>query len=114
VLSPVGDLGQLLDRGGVPVGGDFSTVGNTGLGPAYEAKTGAGYRLIAELAHDKPGLWSIDAQSHSGHPGSPHQNDQLRDWLAGRFHWITLGRLEHPQASLLLKPAPADLTPKRG
>jgi penicillin amidase len=114
VLSAVGDLGQLLDRGGVPVGGDFSTVGNTGLGPAYEAKTGAGYRLIAELAHDQPGLWSVDAQSHRGHPGSPHQNDQLADWLAGRFHWITLGRLESPQSRLSLKPARADQTPKRG
>jgi penicillin G amidase len=104
VLSPVGDLGHLFDRGGVGVGGDFTTVGNTGLGLGYEAKTGAGYRMIAELARDKPGLWSIDAQSHSGHPGSPHHDDQLAQWLAGRYHWIPMGRLENPRASLLLEP----------
>jgi acyl-homoserine lactone acylase PvdQ len=49
VLSGRGELGQLLDHGGLPVRGCAVTVCNTGLGPAYEAKTGAGYRLLAEL-----------------------------------------------------------------
>jgi hypothetical protein len=87
------------------VGGDLTTVGNTGLGPAFEAKTGANYRLVAELAPDEPGLWSVDSQSHSGHPGSRHYRDQLADWLSGRHHWITLHRLEKPEATLLLEPS---------
>src|SRR5262249_43420192 len=76
VLSGRGDLGQLLDHGGVPVRGDAHTVCNTGLGSLLEARSGAGYRLIAELAESPPGLWAVDGQSQSGHPGSPHYRDQ--------------------------------------
>jgi penicillin amidase len=90
VLSTRGDLGQLLDVGGMPVRGDYVTVCNTGLGPDYSAPTGAGYRLIADLSDPQGGLWAIDAGSESGHPGSPHYNDQINDWLAARYHYIAL------------------------
>src|SRR5262249_3015611 len=85
-LSGRGELGKLLDRGGVPVRGDYVTVCNTGLAPDYSAPTGAGYRLIADLADPQGGLWAIDAGSESGHPGSPHYDDQLLEWLAARYH----------------------------
>jgi penicillin amidase len=90
VLSGRGDLGQLLDRGGVPVRGDYVTVCNTGLGSGFSAPTGAGYRMIADLADPNAGLLSIDAGSQSGHPGSPHYDDQLADWLAGRYFELSL------------------------
>lgn len=90
VLSGRGDLGLLLDRGQVPVRGDYVTVCNTGLGPDYSAPTGAGYRLIADLADPNGGLWAVDAGSESGHPGSPHYDDQLDDWLAARYHYLPL------------------------
>jgi penicillin amidase len=89
-LSGRGDLGELLDRGGVPVCGDYVTVCNTGLAPDYSAPTGAGYRLIADFSDPNGGLWAIDAGSESGHPGSPHYDDQLVDWLDGRYHYIPL------------------------
>jgi penicillin amidase len=92
VLSGRGDLGQLLDRGKVPVRGDYVTVCNTGLGPDYSASTGAGYRLIADLADPHAGLWAVDAGSESGHPGSPHYDDQLSDWIAARYHYLPLER----------------------
>jgi penicillin amidase len=94
VLSSRGDLGKLLDHGGVPVRGDKTTVCNTGQGTNWEAGAGAGYRLIAELDNNPPGLWAVDAQSQSGHPGSPHYSDQLDDWLAGRYHFLPLDTIE--------------------
>ncbi|MGE3316225.1 MAG: penicillin acylase family protein [Planctomycetaceae bacterium] len=90
VLSSRGELGQLLDHGGVSVRGDKTTVCNTGQSPEWKAGAGANYRLIAELENNPPGLWAVDSQSQSGHPGSPHYSDQLDDWCAGRYHFIPL------------------------
>jgi penicillin amidase len=89
-LSGRGDLGSLLDHGGVGVGGNSVTVCATGGGSAFEARAGAGYRLLADLATSPPALWALDGQSQSGHPGSPHYRDQLHDWLAGKYHCLTL------------------------
>ena len=36
--------------------------------PDFSASTGAGYRLIADLADPQAGLWAVDAGSESGHP----------------------------------------------
>ncbi len=92
VLSGRGELGTLLDHGGVAVSGDMNTVGNTGSGPDWSATTGGGYRMIADLGSAPPRLLAVDAQSQSGHPGSPHYSDQLEDWLAGRYHELPLVR----------------------
>lgn len=89
-LSSRGDLGRLLDTGGVPVRGDSSTVCNTGAAPDFTCVAGCGYRLVADLADDSPRLWAVDAQSQSGNPGSAHYADQLTDWLAGRLHCLPL------------------------
>ena len=55
--------------GGQPVPGNMHTVGNTGLGAAFESRTGASFRLIADLSTTPPALWAVDSQSESGHPG---------------------------------------------
>jgi penicillin amidase len=94
VLSNRGDLGQLLDHGGGPVSGDMTTVCNTGGDPNWLATTGAGYRLIADLATSS--LLAVDAQSQSGHPGSPHYSDQLAAWSAGEYHVLPLDRGDLP------------------
>jgi penicillin G amidase len=90
VLSNRGDLGQLLDHGGVPVNGDMTTVCNTGNDPNWQATSGAGYRLIADLATNC--LLAVDAQSQSGHPGSLHYSDQLAAWSGGEYHVLPLNR----------------------
>jgi acyl-homoserine lactone acylase PvdQ len=77
-----------LDHGGRGVRGDMVTVCNTGSGPRWEAATGAGYRLVADLATRE--LLAVDAQSQSGHPGSAHYGDQFADWEAGNCHRIPL------------------------
>ena len=92
VLSGRGDLAQLLDHGGAGVAGDMMTVCNTGSDPGWQATTGAGYRLIADLATE--GLWAIDAQSQSGNPATPHYSDQFQAWQSGRYHWLPLARDE--------------------
>jgi penicillin amidase len=93
VLSGRGDLGPLLDQPGGPVRGNAITVCNTGPGgPRYEAKMGAGYRLIADLATSD--LLAIDGQSQSGAPGTPHFSDQLPAWSAGEYHTLPLDREE--------------------
>jgi penicillin amidase len=93
-LSGRGDLGELLDHGGIPVKGDLVTVCNAGPDARFEARAGAGYRLVADLGRTPPGLWAVDAQSQSGHPGSPHYADQLAGWAAGSYHYLPLGAAE--------------------
>jgi penicillin amidase len=93
-LSGRGDLGRLLDHGGTAVPGDGITVCNTASGSRYEARSGAGYRLIADLGAAPPALWAVDGQSQSGHPGSPHYADQLPEWLERRYHVLPLDPTE--------------------
>lgn len=89
-LSGLGDLGQLFDEPAAPVGGDMITVCNTGNDPAFQAASGAGYRMIADLSVQPPELLAIDAGSQSGVAGSPHYADQAPAWLAGRYHRLPL------------------------
>ena len=89
VLSGRGDLGVLLDRGGQPVGGNGVTVCNTGFDPNWAAPMGANYRLISDLGED--GMWAVESQGQSGHPGSVHYCDQLVEWLEGRYHFLGFG-----------------------
>jgi penicillin amidase len=108
ILSGRGDLGQLLDHGGVPVQGDAQTVCNTGLGAKFEARTGANYRLVADLSTSPPGLWAVDSQSQSGHAGSLNYSDQLPTWMRGEFHFLPLDRAEASRSAvskLSLEPA---------
>ena len=100
VLTQRGDLGTLLDRGGRPVRGNGMTVCNTGFDPNWGAAMGANYRLISDLSTDPPGLWAVDAQGQSGHPGSPHYGDQLTEWLAGRYHFLPLDRAAAAQEAV--------------
>ena len=90
VLSHRGDLGRLLDRGGQPVKGNGITVCNTGYDPNWGATMGANFRMIADLGSPESGLWAVDAQGQSGHPGSPHYGDQLDEWLGARYHDLAL------------------------
>jgi penicillin amidase len=98
VLAFRGELGELLNHGGAGVRGDGTTVCNTGRGPEFEAAIGAGYRMICDLGESPAGLWAVDCQSQSGHPGSPHYSDQYHDWLGGKYHFVPLDRSESASA----------------
>jgi penicillin amidase len=97
VLAGRGDIAQLLNHGGGPVKGDMITVCNTGSGNDWLATTGATYRLIADLSTN--GLWAVDSQSQSGHPGTRHYSDQLAAWTNGDYHFLPLSRDEAAQLS---------------
>ncbi|MCE9530204.1 MAG: penicillin acylase family protein [Planctomycetes bacterium] len=94
ILSGCGDLGTLLDQRGIPVPGNAHTVCNTGVGADFEGRMGAGYRLVADLSSSPPVLWSVDAQSQSGHPSSATYADQLPTWAKGEYYTLPLDRAE--------------------
>jgi penicillin G amidase len=89
-LSGRGDLGALLDRSGLPCGGDSSTVCSNVADANFMSYLGAGYRMVADMADPKHGFWSVEVASASGHPGSPHYDDQQRPWDAGEYHYTPL------------------------
>ncbi len=108
VLSGRGDLGKLLDRGSLPVRGDGLTVCNTGYDPNWGALMGANYRLIMDLKDSPPGLWAVDAQGQSGHPGSEYYCDQLAEWMSARYHYLSLNKgqaLKKSHTKLVLEPS---------
>lgn len=96
-LSSRGDLGTLLDCSGLPLGGDGNTVNSSTPDPSHAAWLGASYRMVADLADSKLGMWAVENGSVSGHPGSPHYDDQLQPWSEGKWHYISL--LDRPAES---------------
>jgi penicillin amidase len=103
-LSGRGDLGALLDKPAVPIGGDPGTVHNTGFpggripatSPDYwrnwEASSGCGFRMVADLGDPHGSLWTITGEGQSAHPGSPHAQDQIADFAAVRYREVPLAR----------------------
>ena len=107
LLEGRGDLGELLSRGGQPVGGSGITVCNTGFDPNYLAAMGANFRLVVDLGDSPPALWTVDATGQSGHPGSPNYGDQLSTWLEGGHYRVSLDGAEAgagETTKLVLKP----------
>jgi penicillin amidase len=106
-LSGIGDLGQLLDRSGVPVRGDVSVIASSTPDANYAAYLGASYRMVADLSDPKRGIWAVDVAGVSGHPGSPHYDDQIATWSAGGQHHVALAASEQGHVSMLvLEPQP--------
>ena len=108
VLSDRGDLGSLLDRSGYPMPGDNSTVFNATSDPAtHAAISGAGYRMVADL-FDPATLWAIEVAGASGHPGSPHYDDQIAPWNSGGYHELVLNEAQTAARRAVLTLEPAD------
>lgn len=89
-LSGRGDLGLLLDRSGLPVDGDSGCLNNGQSDPQHMSYLGAGYRMVADLADPKCGVFAVEVAGSSGHPGSPHYDDQIEPWSEGKYHYIPL------------------------
>ena len=70
----------------------METLRNTGVGqPGFGAVSGAEYRLVVDFA-DPDHLPAMQNIGNSGRPDSPHYRDQFADWLAGRYHVVSLRR----------------------
>lgn len=79
-------LGRLLSRGPLPWGGGNPTLGRAryGYDRPFEARGGASMRVVVELRRP-PRAFAVMAGGQSGHFLSPHYDDQLAPWLAGRL-----------------------------
>jgi penicillin G amidase len=92
-VHPLGDgdapVSAVLDRvlsRRVPAGGSQETVNCVGFVPAggdYGGKWAASFRLLADVGNPERSRWQ-HMTGQSGHPGSPHYDDLIQDWLAGR------------------------------
>ncbi|HEU5314969.1 MAG TPA: penicillin acylase family protein [Chloroflexota bacterium] len=85
-----------FDVGPLSVAGGADTVCNTGTGPAYDATSGAEYRLVVDFAAPDR-IWAIQSAGNSGLPGSPHFDDQLSPWSRGQYHLVRLNLRDHPE-----------------
>jgi acyl-homoserine lactone acylase PvdQ len=80
----------LLDRNGCPAPGDATTVCSTSSDANHAAHLGASYRMVVDLADEHGGMWAIHIPGSSGHPASPHYDDQVSPWSEGAFHYLAL------------------------
>jgi penicillin amidase len=101
-LSERGDLGTLLDRNGGPVRGDVTTVCSSTPDANYAAALGAGYRMVADLGDARMPLRAIEVAGASGHPGSPHYDDQIAAWNSGGYHELSLNAIHTPAREFML------------
>jgi penicillin G amidase len=95
-------LDRLLSRR-LPAGGGQETVCQVGFVPDagdYTGRWAPSFRLLADLGDPARSRWQ-HMTGQCGHPGSPHYDDLLHDWLAGRSY--EFGR--PAETTLTLEPA---------
>jgi penicillin G amidase len=84
--SPLQPLLERLFSRSLPAGGGQETPNAIGYVPHdgdYEGTWAPSYRLLADLGDPGRSRWQ-HMTGQSGHPGSPHYDDLLEDWLACR------------------------------
>jgi penicillin amidase len=102
-LSDRGDLGKLLDRSGPPTRGDGTTVCSSTCDANHSAWLGASYRMVADMI-DPDGFRASHVSGNSGHPGSPHYDDQLEPWNRGELRYLSLAAPEVEGQAVRLLP----------
>ncbi|MFO0969781.1 MAG: penicillin acylase family protein [Gemmataceae bacterium] len=89
-LSSRGDLGVLLDRSGLPCDGDSASICSGQADAQHMSALGAGFRMVADLADPNAGISAVEIAGSSGHPGSPHYDDQIEAWSEDKRHYLAL------------------------
>jgi len=86
-------LTELFQRGPVSHPGTWNTLNNSLYDPnrLFETTSGVSYRLLVDLAGPTQ---AVTPGGQSGHPGSPHYDDQLPLWAGGAYHPLELGNTE--------------------
>ena len=100
-LGVVRVLRSLLNRGPFPIGGDANTVRHAAFGQGKSddrghprfgpVARGPNYRFVVDTG-DWDNAWSVVAPGQSGHPASPHYDDELNLWLDIRYRPMVYGR----------------------
>lgn len=80
-------LRDLLNRGPFALGGGWNTLNNSlfEFGRPFAVQNGVSYRLLVDMAGD---CLAVTPGGQSGHPGSPHYDDQFELWRQGRYHTL--------------------------
>ena len=86
-------LREVFQRGPVSHPGTWNTINNSLYDPSrlFETTSGVSYRLLVDLAGSTQ---AVTPGGQSGHPGSPHYDDQLSLWAKGTYHPLELGDTE--------------------
>lgn len=87
----LGPLDRLIDLGPYPVGGGMFTVNplQYKLAGDFRAVSGASMRHVFDLSNLERSR-AVITTGQSGHALSPHYRDQVRLWLEGKTHPISL------------------------
>jgi penicillin amidase len=110
--SGVGPIEALVNRGPYPADGGRSIVNaNSWNWEEPAAVTGhPSMRMIVDLSDFDAGR-SVNSTGQSGHPYSPHYDDQIEPWLNGQYHpmWFTQEAVEAAAVDhLILQPGEND------
>ncbi|MBM3748493.1 MAG: penicillin acylase family protein [Acidobacteria bacterium] len=96
-------------RGPLPRPGDGNTVNSTS-GTGFVQTNGASYRQIIDLSDwDRSVMTNVPGES--GDPSSPHYDNLIKEWAAGRYHPMLFSRKAVEAATverLTLRPAAAN------
>ncbi|MGV3720242.1 MAG: penicillin acylase family protein [Actinomycetota bacterium] len=82
-------LRELFERGPVSHAGTWNTINNSIYEPdrPFETTSGVSYRLLVDFAGRTE---AVVPGGQSGHPGSPHYDDQLPLWQNGEYRGLEL------------------------
>ena len=112
VLGQVPALGQALNLGPYPMGGNADTLWATGTNLhdlASEGVIGPAYRMIVDLGDLRNSLGLL-GPGQSGQLGSKHYDDQVEAWFTGDYHPMLYSREDverGAEARLVLEPPAA-------
>jgi penicillin amidase len=85
-LGQIGHLGEVLNGPPFPCAGTDNVINN--VAPSHHhpfvAESGPVYRFLADLS-DPSAVYVNSHCGTSGHPGSPHYADTVRDWAQGNY-----------------------------
>ncbi len=87
-LGSVKLLDRIFNRGPYPIGGDGDTIWATGsnrVDLSERDMVGPPARFIADLS-DWNNSQGILVPGQSGHPASPHYDDNIEGWFKGEYH----------------------------
>lgn len=99
VGSALGPLSGIFNRGPYPFGGGNMTVGRGqySLNRPFVVSHIPSIRVVAELGREITAYGSIP-MGQSGHPLSPHYDDQIETWMAGEYYPLSFGEVPGDKA----------------